>query len=80
MRHHKEVWKQKFKLIFTLMQLSEMHGAERVKVKKKILGKKCTVSQKFLDESSFLTWSQAVLTCSKSTMETPKQCVKSVQS
>ena len=57
-----------------------MHGAERVKVKKKILGKKFTVPQKFLDESSFLTWSQAVLTCSKSTMETPKQCVKSVQS
>ena len=27
--HHK-VWKQKLKLIFILMQLSEMHGVRRV--------------------------------------------------
>ena len=32
MRRHKEVWKQKFQLIFVLIQLSEMHGAGRVKV------------------------------------------------
>ena len=31
MRHHKEVWKKKFKLIFILIQLSEMNGAERIK-------------------------------------------------
>ena len=28
LRHHKEVWKQNFKLIFILIQLSEMHGQE----------------------------------------------------
>ena len=28
MRHHKEVWKQNFKLIFILIQLSEIHGQE----------------------------------------------------
>ena len=31
LRHHKEGWKQKFKLIFILKQLSEMNGAGRVK-------------------------------------------------
>ena len=31
MRHHKGVWKKKFKLIFILIQLSEMHGARRVR-------------------------------------------------
>ena len=28
LRHRKEVWKQNFKLIFILIQLSEMHGQE----------------------------------------------------
>ena len=31
MRYHEEVWKQKFKLIFVLIKLSEMHGEGRVK-------------------------------------------------
>ena len=32
LRHHKEVWKWKFKLISVSMQLSEMHVAGRAKV------------------------------------------------
>ena len=31
MQHHKEVWKQKSKLIFILLQLSEMHAEGKVK-------------------------------------------------
>ena len=30
--HHKEVWKQKFNLIFISIQLSEMHGMLKVKI------------------------------------------------
>ena len=33
LRDHKEVWKQTFKLIFILIQFSEMHRAGRVKTK-----------------------------------------------
>ena len=29
-RHHKEVWKQKFKVIFILIQLFEMYGVGKV--------------------------------------------------
>ena len=31
LRHHNEVWKQKFKLIFVLIQFSKSNGEERLK-------------------------------------------------
>ena len=36
MRHHKEVWKSKFNLIFISIQLLEMHGTLRVNILIKI--------------------------------------------
>ena len=41
MRHHKEVWKWKFNLIFISIQLSEMHGTREVKSDK--ISAKCKV-------------------------------------
>ena len=32
-RHPKKVWKEKFRLIFILVQLSEIYGAGRIKIK-----------------------------------------------